>query len=84
MGMPPPTMATAGNIPTRMSPTCIEPPLPLQHPVALANSSAMIARGSNSFGNRVAVRPVRARQIVGRSQLRADPCRDRFLADVEV
>ena len=43
-GMLPPTMAMAGIMPTVMSPTCIEPPLPLQQPVRLAYSSAMIER----------------------------------------
>src|SRR2546426_1443714 len=41
IGMPPPTMAIAGNIPASGSPTCIDPPLARQQPVFLANNSAI-------------------------------------------
>ena len=36
-----PTMATAGTMPLDRSPMCMDPPLPLQQPVTLPNSSAM-------------------------------------------
>ena len=41
-GIPPPTMPLAPRIPESTSAMCMEPPLPLQYPVALPNSSASI------------------------------------------
>ena len=38
-------IAMAGIIPTLISPTCMEPPFPLQQPVRLAYNSAIIERG---------------------------------------
>ena len=47
MGSPPPTMATAGTIPLARSPMCMDPPLPLQQPVTLPKSSAIMQATSS-------------------------------------
>ena len=48
-GGPPPTMPLAPNMPVDRSAMCIDPPLPLQVPVALPYSSAIMATTSQPF-----------------------------------
>ena len=49
IGIPPPTIPFAPNTPTEGSAICMEPPLPLQQPVAFPNSSATIFFKSTPF-----------------------------------
>ena len=58
--------------PCPTSPTCIEPPLPLQQPVVLANSSAIRLFERKPPRQRMPVRPVRAGDHVLRLERRAD------------
>ena len=48
-GGPPPTIPFAPNIPTSISATCIEPPLPLQRPSARPYNSFIIPLTSHPF-----------------------------------
>ena len=52
IGEPAPTMPLAPSIPSSSDEMCIEPPLPLQYPVALPISSAIIGRNCPPLATR--------------------------------
>ena len=77
-------MACPPRKPFSTSKKCIEPPLPLEQPVALPSSSAMAALRAHAPGQRVAVVAIRRDHviIVAEHPDRADS--DRFLSAVLV
>ena len=59
-----PTMACPPRKPFSTSKKCIEPPLPLEQPVALPSSSAMAALRAHAPGQRVAVVAIRRDHVI--------------------
>ena len=83
-GMCPPTMPWPPRKPSSASKRCIEPPLPLEQPAALPNSSAITVRGDDAPGERVAVLAVGAGDVVVGPERGEAAHRDGLLADVEM
>ena len=84
IGVLPPTMAFAPRFPLEKSAMCIDPPLPRQYPLGLAEQLGEHSIHPRPFRDAVPVAAVRARDLVVRAQSGADSHRDTLFPDVQV